>query len=81
MDCLFTIEEMSRDQNSFMVWPEFNQRFVPDFQRTYGRLPTPEEITQAEADFRQFLRSQGFIPEDERPSLESLKPQDERKES
>ncbi|MDY6785722.1 MAG: hypothetical protein SW833_24765 [Cyanobacteriota bacterium] len=70
---------MSRDRNTLMVWPEFNQRFIPDFQKTYGRLPTPEEITQAEANFRQYLRSQGFIPEDERPPLASQKPTDDEK--
>ncbi|MDY7012049.1 MAG: hypothetical protein SVX43_00380 [Cyanobacteriota bacterium] len=64
-----------------MAWPEFTQKFIPDFQKTYGRLPTPEEITQAEASFRQFLRSQGFIPEDEQPSLDSQKPQEKGEKS
>lgn len=56
---------------------EFTQRFVSDFYKTYGRLPTEQEIAEAEASFRQYLHAQGFIPEDEQPSLKTQKPQKE----
>jgi hypothetical protein len=52
-----------------MAWSEFTQRFIPDFYKTYGRLPTDAEIAEAEVSFRNYLRSQGFIPEDEQPTL------------
>ncbi len=50
-----------------MAWSEFLERFIPDFYKTKGRLPTPDEVKQAEASFRAYLRSHGHIPEDEQP--------------
>ncbi|NJL02023.1 MAG: hypothetical protein HC910_16210 [Spirulinaceae cyanobacterium SM2_1_0] len=52
-----------------MAWQEFRERFIPDFHKAKGRLPTPAEVDQAEADFRVYLRRHGHIPADEQPLL------------
>jgi len=54
-----------------MAWPEFLERFIPDFYKANGRLPTPDEVKQAEASFRAYLRRHGHIPADEQPLQKS----------
>ncbi|MBD2576586.1 hypothetical protein [Oscillatoria sp. FACHB-1406] len=56
---------MARSEISIMAWFEFRQRFIPDFEKTYGRLPTEQEIVDAEARFLEYARSQGANLEEE----------------